>query len=343
MLLQSGLWQCIGTPCANEDELDEARYSTGDVGCRERGGGDDDGIEGCMPLMRAREKTAKVAVNGDDTVMVREGLSSFVRTFTRGTNVEVLLETGGSVFLEAVLNFELTRLELRCSEATFVVVLQDVIDTMPPCKGKPWILPETIALQMLVDRRCNILIMQDSEHHSGTFVALRQESERLRDYFDTWIKLLLTKEVQLEERFDLKPTFSAPLRPLVQGINLPRRESSKSSPFVPPVQTTCQSLATVLSEATAEAPPAARALSEGIAPVAAFARSRPKSTPQPHRLASELVKVKSQEEIEDMYDLEADTLHREPNDGANDRAELLSVDTTTGVPPTSDTVTRSII
>eukprot|EP00971_Amphidinium_carterae_P020265 399369-Amphidinium_carterae.1 len=186
--------QCIGPPCSNEAELDD--YSTGYVRSRERGA--EDALEGCMPLMRQRETTAKVSVHAEDTVMMREGLSSFVRTFTRGTNVEVLLENGMSVFLEAVLNFELTRLELRSSEATFVVVLQDVIDTMPPCKGKPWVLPESIALQMLMDRRCNILVMQE-----GTYVAFRQESERLRDYFDTWIRLLLNTEVQVESAFDL--------------------------------------------------------------------------------------------------------------------------------------------
>lgn len=119
--------------------------------------------------------------------LLQEAMMTFIRTLLRGVCIEVLLDDGSVLFPEASLNYELTHLILHVNEneAQRAIALKDVESVATPLDLEQRNIVTSI--QPYLDERCCTLIIRDYE-----FVTFRFDTERLREYFASCLRLLIT-------------------------------------------------------------------------------------------------------------------------------------------------------
>merc|ERR1719191_136682 len=124
---------------------------------------------------------------GDDTgQLLREAIMTFVRTLMRGVVMEVLLDDGNVLLPECSLNFELTHLILDVQDAQRAIPLADVECVAALEELRRGHILTTI--QPHLDERCCTLVVKDCE-----FVTFRFDTVRLREYFQTCLRVLIAR------------------------------------------------------------------------------------------------------------------------------------------------------
>lgn len=139
----------------------------------------------CQP--QRREPMSDFTVEPEETQLLQEAMMTFIRTLLRGVCIEVLLDDGSVLFPEASLNYELTHLILHVNEneAQRSIALKDVESVATPHDLEQRNIVTSI--QPYLDERCCTLIIRDYE-----FVTFRFDTERLREYFASCLRLLIT-------------------------------------------------------------------------------------------------------------------------------------------------------
>lgn len=118
--------------------------------------------------------------------LLREAIMTFVRTLMRGVVIEVLLDDGNVLLPECSLNFELTHLILDVQDAQRAIPLCDVECVAALDDLRRGHILTTI--QPHLDERCCTLVVKDCE-----FVTFRFDTVRLREYFQTCLRVLIAR------------------------------------------------------------------------------------------------------------------------------------------------------
>merc|ERR1719502_1349902 len=125
----------------------------------------------------------------EEPQLVQEAMMTFIRTLLRGICIEVLLDDGSVLLPEASLNYELTHLILDVNEARRTIPLKDVESVATPADLEQRNILTSI--QPYLDERCCTLIIRDYE-----FVTFRFDTERLREYFSSCLRMLISAPSQ---------------------------------------------------------------------------------------------------------------------------------------------------
>merc|ERR1719210_3029306 len=138
------------------------------------------------------------------TQLVREAITTFIRTLLRGICIEVLLDDGSVLFPETSLNYELTHLMLDVNEAQRSIPLQDVESVATPHDLRRRNILTSI--QPFLDDRCCTLIIRGFE-----FVTFRLDTERHREYFAACLALLIARSDETEDLKHHLPGAASPV------------------------------------------------------------------------------------------------------------------------------------
>merc|ERR1712232_1402120 len=159
--------------------------------------------------------------------LVREAITTFIRTLLRGICIEVLMDDGSVLFPEVSLNYELTHLLLDINGTQRPILLADA---QFAAAGEFAVEDFMSGMRAHLDERCCTLIIKDVE-----FVTFRFDTARLCDYFAACLRVLMSQCPEVEEAYPtLVGVTSSPPSRSVGPLQKLQRLQAPHAASVPP-------------------------------------------------------------------------------------------------------------